>query len=181
LEHKAHYGDIDPLAHIATEIRVMLMIGGKLSARRMEQHLAEQGIDLSALQMGVLRVISDQPKTISELGRNFVLDPSTLVPVIDTLERKGYVERRKDPNDRRRTPVCLTEHGQGLVAQVGWMPEKEPLLPALQALGSEKAEQLVTLLREMMMEMPEAREMLAEMEERLRVMGVHRPPQESDS
>jgi DNA-binding MarR family transcriptional regulator len=35
--------------------------------------------------------------------------------LIDTLEQRGYVERRPDPSDRRARLVCLTAKGQRLV------------------------------------------------------------------
>lgn len=31
--------------------------------------------------------------------------------LVDRLERRGYVERRPDPTDRRATLICLTERG----------------------------------------------------------------------
>ena len=48
------------------------------------------------------RALSDQ------LG----IDPSDLVGLIDALEEAGYVDRRRDPADRRRYAIDLTAAGE---------------------------------------------------------------------
>jgi len=46
--------------------------------------------------------------------------------VVAELERRGYVERRPDPDDRRARLVCLTDDGKALVrAAIGHITEIE--------------------------------------------------------
>jgi DNA-binding MarR family transcriptional regulator len=47
-----------------------------------------------------------------ELGNQLGLDSSGLVSVIDDLESKGLVERRRDTADRRRYAIHLTRAGR---------------------------------------------------------------------
>lgn len=60
----------------------------------------------------------NQGMSQSSLARALSLDRSTMVAVIDQLERRGLVQRRKDPLDRRRHALHLTEGGRIFVARV---------------------------------------------------------------
>lgn len=51
-----------------------------------------------------------------EVARRFGIDRTTMVALIDSLERKGLVERRPDPADRRRNVVEPTETGRRTLA-----------------------------------------------------------------
>lgn len=52
-----------------------------------------------------------------DLSRLLNLDPTTVVAVIDDLENRHYVERRRSPSDRRRYVLDLTAAGrEALVA-----------------------------------------------------------------
>jgi DNA-binding MarR family transcriptional regulator len=52
--------------------------------------------------------------SIGELGERVSLDTSTLTGIIDRMERKGYVERRPNPDDRRSVLVFLTAKAREL-------------------------------------------------------------------
>ena len=54
---------------------------------------------------------------LGDLSRQMYLHPSTITGVIDRLERKGYVARDRDRNDRRVVKVKLTPAGEELVAK----------------------------------------------------------------
>jgi MarR family transcriptional regulator, organic hydroperoxide resistance regulator len=59
-----------------------------------------------------------QPKTQSELGDLAGIDKTTIMALIDRLEREGLVERKHDPANRRvRIPV-LTSKGRKLQATI---------------------------------------------------------------
>ena len=133
----------------ALEIRILAKTLVSIATRSLEQHLQEYGAPISALQHGVMRLLSHYQHTSSELSRKMNLDPATLVPVIDALERHGYVQRGKDPNDRRRSPLLLTEAGIDLLARVPVFNRSDVLVSALESLGEEPTRELLRLLREL--------------------------------
>ena len=154
------------MKHNALQIRILALILFKTSVQNFEQHLTEKGIQLSMLQMGILRFVSHHPYTLSELSRKMMLDPSTLVPSINALVKKGYVTRERDPNDRRRMPLLLTDEGLTLIQSQPMMCDDDPLLASLQGLGQKKVEQLQQLLREAVASLPDGEQILNEVDAR---------------
>jgi DNA-binding MarR family transcriptional regulator len=68
---------------------------------------------------GVLVVIEANPDLKqSDLARATQLDRSTVVTVIDNLERRGLVERRAALNDRRSNAIRLTADGLALLRKL---------------------------------------------------------------
>jgi len=76
---------------MSVEIRILASILARVAGRSIEDRFSAHNADISGMQYGILRTLAHQSYTLSELSRRFVVDPSTLVPVIDALERKGLV------------------------------------------------------------------------------------------
>ncbi|MFF5298086.1 MarR family winged helix-turn-helix transcriptional regulator [Streptomyces sp. NPDC013161] len=65
----------------------------------------------------VLAALAGGPElSQQDLSRLLNLDPTTVVTVIDEMERNAYVERRRNPADRRRYNLILTESGREALA-----------------------------------------------------------------
>ncbi len=68
---------------------------------------------------GVLVIIEANPDLKqSDLARATHLDRSTVVTVIDNLERRGLVERRTAAHDRRSNAIRLTPDGSALLRKL---------------------------------------------------------------
>jgi DNA-binding MarR family transcriptional regulator len=66
----------------------------------------------------VLASLAGGPKlSQQDLSRLLNLDPTTVVTVIDEMERNKHVERRRNPSDRRRYDLFLTELGRAALAE----------------------------------------------------------------
>ncbi|HYL65586.1 MAG TPA: MarR family transcriptional regulator [Nitrosopumilaceae archaeon] len=71
---------------------------------------------LSGGQWKVILVLSIQNGiSQKDLAERIFVDSTTLVPIIDGMEKKGLVERRTDPKDRRNNNIFLTTKSESLV------------------------------------------------------------------
>ena len=52
-----------------------------------------------------------------ELGATLMVDPNNCVLLLNDLDDRGYVERKRDPQDRRRHIVVITPAGQKALAK----------------------------------------------------------------
>ena len=67
-------------------------------------------------QFGVLTLIQENTGlNQSTLAKALGIERSTMVGVIDGLESRGLVERRKSPTDRRAHALTLTDQGADLL------------------------------------------------------------------
>jgi DNA-binding MarR family transcriptional regulator len=91
---------------------------GAHAASRFAERLAPLG--LAPPHAGILHVI-DRAGGLSQqaLGGTLGVFPSRLVPLLDELERRGLVERRDSPVDRRSYALHLTDAGRATLQQIG--------------------------------------------------------------
>lgn len=131
--------------------RIQTALFGLLKPIRkdVERRLVSVGQRLTMLQCGLLRHLEHGSLTINELARRMAIKPPSLVGAVDALERDGYLQRKADPNDRRRTPLQITPKGEALLEKVPLCAETDVLSVALNRLGADKAEQLTKLLEEL--------------------------------
>jgi DNA-binding MarR family transcriptional regulator len=114
-------------APLAGELRVVL---GRL-IRRLR---AEHGFSLA--QGAVLgRLDREGPQSVSDLAARERMRPQSMAQTVADLEAERLVERNRDPSDRRRALVSLTEAGRELLAasrqrREGWLVRAIEELPA---------------------------------------------------
>ena len=80
------------------------------------QALAPLGLSVKAV--GAMTVLeAEGPLSQRRLAERQGIDRTTMVAVVDELERLGAVERRRDPGDRRANALRLTEGGRRLLGR----------------------------------------------------------------
>jgi DNA-binding MarR family transcriptional regulator len=122
----------------------------ELSAAAMEP------MGISGRECAVLIAIDDRvPQSQQEVARRLAVDRTTMVALIDELERKGLVDRRQAPGDRRKNVVTLTAVGRATVAKaVSAGAEAERRF--LASLSDADAAAFRRLLRSIVLEAPDA-------------------------
>lgn len=69
--------------------------------------------DLSVAEMHTLEGVGlYRTRTMSETAATLGVTTGTLTVAVDRLVRKGYIERRRDPSDRRVVRIQLTKKGK---------------------------------------------------------------------
>jgi DNA-binding MarR family transcriptional regulator len=131
--------------HPPAGVRFLLVQLGYHAARRLGERLAPLGLE--PRHYGVLRAVAAlEGSTQQAVGGRLKLAAPRMVALIDDLEQRGLVERRRNPSDRRAYGLFLTGHGRSCLekAQAAAAAEEEELLGWL---DPEQREQLERLLR----------------------------------
>lgn len=81
----------------------------------------------------------------SEIAKKLKFSRARMSHILDSLESKGYVQRRTDPNDRRRVLASITEEGRDFAAKKN-AESVASLSKQLSALGEHDAQELVRIL-----------------------------------
>ena len=74
--------------------------------------------ELSLRQLSALYIIEHEPTTPGQLARRLMVTPAVVTGLIDRLERRGFVRRESESDDRRRIHLELTEAGREAGASV---------------------------------------------------------------
>ena len=142
----------------ALQVTARLSRIGPHLARRQDEVFSRFG--LSRGEVGALSAlrISGPPYRLSptRLSKGLMLSSAGITSRIDRLERRGYVRRLDDPDDRRGVIIELTDHGREIVdAAVAANTASDRQL--LERLDPQEVEQLEGLMRKVLalLELPE--------------------------
>jgi DNA-binding MarR family transcriptional regulator len=135
-ERPAHSSAAEPLSFLNAQLDLRILQALRRIIRAVEVHSRklEASYDVTSAQLLCLMAIKERgPLTLSAIARNVFMSSSTLVGIVDRLERKGWVVRRRGTHDRREVSVSLTDPGRLLLDQAP-SPLQDQLAEALQKL-----------------------------------------------
>lgn|SRR5574337_664080 len=115
--------------------------------RAIEAELADQGLDLSFTQFLILKKAQQLgPVSATELARAVELDGGAMTRQLDQLERKGYLSRTPDAQDRRALRITLTDAGNKVWRNKASVCSERVMAAAQRSLDSTEQVQLYDYL-----------------------------------
>ncbi|BAK54795.1 MarR family winged helix-turn-helix transcriptional regulator [Sulfurisphaera tokodaii] len=94
-----------------------IVLKGNKKFRRLLQKEAEK-FGLSYTEVQVLYFLKNGEKNVTSLANFADVNKSTMVEVLDKLEKKGFIIRERDTQDRRVVIVKITDAGLKILEDV---------------------------------------------------------------
>jgi DNA-binding MarR family transcriptional regulator len=116
-------------------------------AEPLQERLWQQ-VGITLTQLSVLRHLRRGPQTAGRLGQMAGLSPASLTHLVDRLEARGLVRRRRDSADRRQVEVHLQAAGERLLGQVRVVKGSD-LHRAVLSMSPQESLRLRTALRDL--------------------------------
>src|SRR5580692_9528734 len=140
----------EPLVLLESLLGRVLFLLKKASFKAQEFSEENLGpLGLTGRHLGVMLVIQEMGSiSQQEIGKCVQMDRTTMVQVIDELEKMNLVERKESPTDRRAHAVYLTAKGKAILPkadQLGWAAEKR----FLAHLEAKEQKELARLLKKL--------------------------------
>ena len=128
---------------VASSLFLLKRLGFAAKSRSLDEY---ERFGLSPYHHAILALLErSAPETQAEIAAALGYDRGTLVGLLDELEEQKLVERKRDPDDRRRHLVSITADGRRTLGKLRTLSrrlEDEFLAP----LDAEQREQLHALL-----------------------------------
>jgi DNA-binding MarR family transcriptional regulator len=102
----------------ASEVAVNLAQAQLVVLAQVERPTREaHGLSASAFQTLAIIDGAGEPLPGHVMAERLLVSSASMTSLVDTLERRGLVERRPHPTDRRKVLIALTADGQRIVDQ----------------------------------------------------------------
>lgn len=114
--------------------------------RTIASDLRRLGIITLPTHLGLLIALAERPRSLGELAELQEVSLPTMSSTIRRLVAKGWVRCERDPQDRRRLLIHLTEMGHAVLSEV-YRYAEEVVFERVQGFSPEACESLLEGLR----------------------------------
>jgi DNA-binding MarR family transcriptional regulator len=95
------------------DLAILIAAGYRALADRLRAEMERAGLaDMRSSYGFVIRAVAAEEPTINRLAELLEVTKQAASRMADEMERDGFIERRPDPDDRRRLRLCLTAKGR---------------------------------------------------------------------
>jgi DNA-binding MarR family transcriptional regulator len=101
----------DSLGDGSRQLMFSLVNAGRAIEDRLEEALAQVGLSLAKFGALTHLVEAGEPLSLSECAKKMTCVRSNITQLVDRLEKDGFVQRIKDPEDRRTVRAAVTRLG----------------------------------------------------------------------
>ncbi|WP_238364730.1 homoprotocatechuate degradation operon regulator HpaR [Mesobacterium pallidum] len=137
----ADHRDGFELADTQRTLAIALLRARETVMERFRPMLGSVGV--TEQQWRVLRVLQETGETdASQLAAHACILPPSLTRMLKTLETRGFLTVRRDPDDGRRQLICLTPEGTDFLHQVA--PQSAEIYARIEAaIGPDRVQALL--------------------------------------
>jgi MarR family 2-MHQ and catechol resistance regulon transcriptional repressor len=136
-------------ADAATALKLFVVLSRAYAAvsRHADADVARH--NLTGTEFAILEALYHRgPLLLGDLQRKILVSSGGITYLVDRLERRGLVERRASPDDRRARFAALTNAGEALIARI--FPEHaESIARAVGGLTETEQAEAIALLRKL--------------------------------
>lgn len=126
---------------------IKLMRASESINARLTRHLTENNLTIS--QFGTLEVLLHLGcLNQKEIGEKLLKSGGNITMVIDNLEKRGFVKRETDPNDRRAVIISLTDEGRTFI-EVFFPLHLEKIMKEFSVLNEKEKESLARICKKL--------------------------------
>ena len=100
------------MSSVDESIRTLLLLMPRLVGRAKRAKIPDElaGMSLAPRHLSLFAyLLFDGPLGVNDLAERLEVTPATVSLMVGELSRKGILERREDPDDRRRAIVTLSD------------------------------------------------------------------------
>lgn len=131
------------MSSVDDSIRTLLLLMPRMVGRTKRMRVPNEltGLNLAPRHLSLFAyLLFDGPLGVTDLAERLEVTPATVSLMVGELTRKGILDRREDPTDRRRAIVSLAEDHRAAIdawlarSARAWRLALEPLTDAERAL-----------------------------------------------